>query len=166
MYRAAVLGLVLAACGNGATAPTVSGTDLECTATFCATYPADWSVVDAGDSFLSFSYTEAEDDVIATVGRVNMQSLVEANGGDWPASLQGVVETFWGAIDGGDAELGRLEFRDDGSIESFGVFASGRMWTLLLPTDAIRGVGVEVRAPNSSWEDHARVFLDGVTVLP
>jgi len=161
-----VLAVIAAACGSGATAPLVGPVDVECADEFCAAYPADWSVVDAGASFLSFSHPEAPEDVVATVGKVNMESLVEANGGRWPASPQQVVETFWSAIDGGDAELGRLEFREDGSIESFGVFRAGRMWTLLLPTDAVRAVGVEVRAPNSSWEDHARVFLEGVQILP
>jgi hypothetical protein len=163
---AILLVLVVAACGGGAAAPAVTATDLACADEFCAAYPADWSVVDSGATFLSFSHSEAPEDVVATVGGVNMESLVEANGGQWPASPQQVVEIFWGAVDGGDAELGRLEFRDDGSIESFGVFGTGRMWSLLLPTDAVRAVGVEVRAPNSSWEDHARVFLDGVQVLP
>lgn len=163
---AIVLAVATAACGGGAAAPGVGAIDVVCADEFCTAYPVGWTLVDAGSSFLSFSHPDAPGDVVATVGGVNMKSLVEANGGQWPASPQQVVETFWGAIDGGAADLGRLEFRQDGSVESFGVFGAGRMWMLLLPTDAIRAVGVEVRAPNSTWDDHARVFLDGVQLLP
>jgi hypothetical protein len=160
------LSLVTFACGGATPAPPVGATDVVCSDEFCAAYPVSWTLADSGAAFLSFQHPSAPDDVIATVGRVNMEGLVVANGGQWPAAPRQVVETFWGAIDGGNAELGRIEFRPDGTVESFGVFAGGRMWTRLLPTDAVRAVGVEVRAPDSTWEDHARVFLDGVQLLP
>ncbi len=39
------------------------------------------------------------------------------------------------------------------------------MWHRLAPVGGERGIGVEVRAPNSSWEPHADVFLDGLEVV-
>ena len=54
----------------------------------------------------------------------------------------------------------------DGSVESFGAFAGGRMWARLIPLDSTSAIGVELRGPNSSWETHAAVLLDSVTPVP
>jgi hypothetical protein len=36
----------------------------------------------------------------------------------------------------------------------------------MIPRNVTDAVGVEMRAPNSSWETHAQLLLDSVIVLP
>jgi hypothetical protein len=160
------LTLALTACGAGPDATAIGDTELVCTETFCAEIPADWNVVDSGDDYVSYAHPLDSGALLATVGPVNMEGLVTANGGTWPQTVAGVVEVFWEAADGGNADLGSLTVLPDGSVESFGVFGDGRMWTRLIPITTSRAVGVEMRAPNSSWEPHAEVLLDSVTLLP
>lgn len=161
-----LLAIALAGCSAGIKAPPVAGVESACTATFCVEYPSGWAIDDEGDSFLVLSHPDDPEATAASVSQVNMEGVMAANGGRWPASPADVVEVFWASIDSGDADLGTIDFRSDGSIESFGAFEGGRLWFLLTPTDSTRAVGVEVRGPNSSWESHARVFLDGLMVLP
>ncbi len=137
-----------------------------CTETFCAQYPAGWNLVDRGDTFISLSHPDDPETLLATVGPVNMEGLVVANGGTWPQTVSGVVEAFWRAADGGEAELATSTILPDGSVESFGVFRSGRMWARLIPLTTTDAIGVEMRAPNRSWESHAEAFLDSVVVVP
>ena len=158
--------VAVAACGGGPDATPVSDPELVCTDSFCAQYPADWEVVDEGATFVSFAHPLDPDVLLATVGPVNMEGVVTANGGIWPQTVSGVVEIFWDAADGGNADLGTLTVLPDGSVESFGAFGGGRMWTRLIPLDTTNAIGVELRAPNSSWEPHARVLLDGVVPVP
>ncbi len=158
--------MLAAACGGGPDATPVEPGDLLCTETFCAEAPADWTIIDQGDNYASFSHPLDPEVLLATVGPVNMEGLVTANGGSWPQTVSGVVEVFWDAADGGNADLGTSTVLPDGSVESFGVFRDGRMWARLIPLDSTNAIGVEMRAPNSSWEAHARVLLDSVTVLP
>lgn len=158
--------LVLAACGSGADAPPVAGSEQVCTETFCASYPAGWDVIDRGDSFVSLAHPLDTEMLLATVGPVNMEGLVTANGGTWPQTVAGVVEAFWRAADGGNAELATSTVLPDGSVESFGVFRGGRMWARLIPLNTTDALGVEMRAPNRSWEAHAQVLLDSVVPVP
>ena len=160
-----VLVVLVGACSSGTDAPPAHSSGTACAEQFCVAYPDGWDVLDEGGSFLSFQHPAAPEDARASVSTVNLKGSMEAFGGSWPASLQEVVEAFWASIDEGNAELGRLEFRSDGAVESFGVFQSGRMWVLMMPTDATRAIGIEVRGPNASWEPHARVFLDGLQLL-
>ncbi|MDJ0960415.1 MAG: hypothetical protein QNJ88_07135 [Acidimicrobiia bacterium] len=162
----AVGALVLSACGAGAEAPPLAGSEQVCTETFCAQYPAGWNLVDRGDTFISLSHPDDPETLLATVGPVNMEGLVVANGGTWPQTVSGVVEAFWRAADGGEAELATSTILPDGSVESFGVFRSGRMWARLIPLTTTDAIGVEMRAPNRSWESHAEAFLDSVVVVP
>ncbi len=96
----------------------------------------------------------------ATASGVNMEGLVKANGGTWPQAVSGVVDVFWSSLDGGKASLAEKRALEDGSVESVGAFQDGRLWFRLIGLDSVNGLGVEVRGPNSSWEDHAAVFLD------
>jgi hypothetical protein len=162
----ASLALVATACGGGPDATAVGDTELVCTETFCAEIPADWNVIDSGDGYVSFAHPLDPEALLATVGPVNMEGLVTANGGTWPQTVAGVVEVFWEAADGGNADLGTLTVLPDGSVESFGAFGGGRMWTRLIPLTISEAIGVEMRAPNSSWASHADVLLDSVQVLP
>ena len=162
----AAAALVIAACGTGAEAPTVDASELVCTETFCAEYPAGWELIDEGDSFISLEHPLDRETLRATVGPVNMEGLVTANGGTWPQTVSGVVEAFWRAADGGEAELATSTVLPDGSVESFGVFRGGRMWARLIPLTTTDAIGVEMRAPNRSWETHAEAFLESVIPIP
>lgn len=162
----AVAALVVAACGAGAEAPPVDGSEQVCTETFCAQYPAGWEVIDQGDTFISLAHSLDPDSLLATVGPVNMEGLVTANGGTWPQTVSAVVEAFWRAADGGEAELATSTVLTDGSVESFGVFRGGRMWARLIPLTTVDAIGVEMRAPNRSWETHAEALLESVVPVP
>jgi len=163
---AAAVTLVLVACGGGTDAPVVAAVDLVCADTFCVQHPVVWELVDQGSDFVTFRNRLDPEVLLASVGPVNMEGVVIANGGTWPQTVAGVVEVFWDAADGGDAELATLTVLPDGSVEAFGAFGGGRMWTRLIPIDTTHALGVELRAPNSSWEPHARVLLDSLTPVP
>lgn len=164
---AAATALLAAACGGaGPDATPVGDVDLVCSDSFCAEIPSEWELIDSGADYLSFVHPLDREALLATVGPVNMEGVVTANGGTWPQTVSGVVEIFWGAADGGDADLGTLTVLPDGSVESFGVFGAGRMWARMIPLNVTQAVGVEMRAPNSSWERHAEVLLDSVVTLP
>jgi hypothetical protein len=161
-----VLSLLSVACTSGPAVSAIGETSLACTDRFCVTHPTSWEIVDQGAEHVSFANVDDPDGLIATAGVVNMQGLVEANGGTWPQSPRGVVEVMWSALDNGEADLGEIRSLEDGSVRSFGVFQGGRLWHRLVPVDATRAVGVDVRAPSRAWETHADVFLEGLQVLP
>ena len=161
-----VLGAIAAACSTGIEAPPVGETDVVCAERFCIEYPAAWTVTDIGDSFATFAHPAAPDEVVASVGAVNMEGLVQAAGGTWPQTVDNVVRTFWSLADDGKAEVGEVRPLLDGSVSSSGVYQGGRLWFRLVPTSASRGLGIEVRAPNRTWGDHADVFLDGLVAAP
>lgn len=165
MSRSLVVVLLLAACGTGPQAPTVGSTQLVCADDFCVSHPADWEVVEVGEGFAVFRHPAAPDSLVASVGQVDMEGLITATGGAWPQTTDNVVRALWELLDAGNADLGSLRFLSDGSVRSFGSFGGGRMWHRLAPVGGERGIGVEVRAPNSSWEPHADVFLDGLEVV-
>lgn len=159
-----LLGLVLlvAACSTGPDAPPVAGSEPTCTDTFCISSPSDWVVEEVGESFVVFHHPLDPETIRATASGVNMEGLVEANGGAWPQTVSGVVDVFWSSLDGGKASLAEKRALEDGSVESVGVFQDGRLWYRLIGLDSVNGLGVEVRGPNSSWEAHAEVFLDSL----
>lgn len=128
--------------------------------------PEGWEIIEQTGEFVSVRHSSAPDDTVGTVGQVNMEGLVNAAGLDWPQSTIDVVESFWSIIDGGGAEMATMSPLRDGSVESFGSFEGGRLWYRLLPTEGRAAVGVEVRAPNSTWSEHAEAILDSLTVLP
>ncbi len=165
LVLATALCLALAGCGGGATAPVVAGLESVCGANFCIKYPGGWDIVDQGDEFISLEHPLAPEDVVATVGQVNMEGVLRASGSEWPQPAAAVVESFWGLIDGGGAELALLRPRRDGSVGSFGSFAGGRLWYLLAPIEGRRAVGVEIRGPNSSWSTHAEAIMDSLLIV-
>lgn len=156
--------IVLAACSTGPEAPIVGAIAEVCTPDFCVDYPNDWSVVDTGEQFVSFAHPEGAD-LIATVGRVNLEGIADNAGATWPVPPREVVDLLWSLLDGGEAELGAAMLVPGGSLDSWGFISSGRLWHRLIPVSASRGFGIEVRAPNASWETHADVFRQGLTVL-
>lgn len=159
------LGLALAGCGGGgAEAPPVGEIRSACIDDFCAAYPDGWVVEELGSRFISFTHPVSPD-VIATVGRVNLEGIVVNSGGTWPAPPRDVVDRLWMLLDGGEAELGDVRLEEGGVYDSWGFISGGRLWHRLVPVSASRGFGVEVRAPNDSWESHADVFRRGIEVL-
>jgi hypothetical protein len=156
---------VVAACSNGPTAPPVGESALVCTDAFCLSYPQAWAVVDQGAEHVALAHPQAPDSLLASVAMVNLEALVVAAGELWPQQPDAVVRIFWSQIDGGDADVGEVRPQLDGSVRSVGVFRGGRLWFALYPIDASHGVGVEVRAPNRTWETHAAVFMDGLRLL-
>ncbi len=160
-----LLTLIAAACGSsGPAAPPVGTAELVCGGNFCVEYPTSWELVEQTPEFVSLRHPLAPDDVVATVGQVNMEGIVNGAGKEWPQTTDSVVRSFWTLIDGGGAELATVTPLQDGSVESFGTFAGGRLWYRLTPLEGRRAVGVEVRGPNSSWETHAELILGSLVL--
>lgn len=156
--------LVAAACAaSGPSAPPVEGTEVVCNDLFCATYPQGWEVLEVGDTFIRFAHPADPERILASVGVNNLEALVVASGRSWPADAETAARAFWDLLAASDVgELVDLRRVPGGAIRSQGTYEGGRMWFGLVPTSVDRGIGVEMRAPNLSWEDHAAVFLDGV----
>lgn len=164
LWAVLALGLAAAGCSDGPTAPAIDGSEEVCIDDFCAAYPAGWEVVEAGNRFVSFSHPRAED-VIATVGRVNLEGIASSAGGGWPLPAREVVDLFWQILDGGEAELSAVMLEAGGVYDSQGFISTGRLWHRLIPVTASRGFGIEVRAPNNSWREHADLFRNGLRIL-
>jgi hypothetical protein len=159
--------LALASCGGGDSgpdAPPVGATAVACAADFCVEYPSTW-MVEEGETYLAFSHPLDPDRVLASAGPVDMAALVEAAGGTWPAPAEDAVAAFWSLIGGGDAAVDEIVTAGDG-VRSEGRIESLRMWYLLVPTGGGDAIGLEVRAPNRSWQGHAEVFRSGLDISP
>lgn len=159
--------LAAVACSAGPQAPTVNGSDLVCVESFCAGYPDGWSFA-TGTDFISFQIDDADlIDVVANAANFDPQGVVEAVGGTWPAPTREVSEAFWQLLaEGSGASLDEIVVLDDGSVRSRGGFDGGVLWHRMIINADGSGVGIEMRAPNDSWEPHADVFLDGLVVQP
>ncbi|MDQ3782487.1 MAG: hypothetical protein M3349_06055 [Actinomycetota bacterium] len=166
-YLAAILFVVcLVSCGDsGPTAPVLGATAEMCTPAFCVTYPDDWEVVDSSDEFVSLRHP-VDDAIAATVSGINMELLVTTNGLTWPQTPDVALRSFWALIDQGEAEIQTTRPLVDGSVTSFGSFAEGRLWFRLIPIQGSEAIAVEVRAPNSSWSEHADTITASVVPIP
>ena len=157
--------VLLAACSTGPAAPAIDGVDLACSEGFCVTYPVGWAV-EHGDVFLAFTHEAAPGVANATISPLNLQAVVENAGGTWPAPTEEVVRGFWLLLEEGDSgSFERLERLTGGAFRSEGSHQDGRLWHLLIPGEGNRGIAIEVRGPNRSWESHADVFFSNVEVL-
>lgn len=157
---------VAAACSAGAEAPVANGGDVVCAEDFCVGYPDGWEV-ETGPEYVSFSHPDAPEQALATVAFVNTEGVVTAAGGTWPATTETVVRSLWTLLEQqGVASFERMERVGEGRISAVGSYEGGRLWTLFIPLDSRRAIGVEVRGPNKSWEPHARLFFDQVIVTP
>ena len=157
---------VAASCATGPAAPAIQATELACIEEFCLTYPAGWEV-DTGSAYIAFSHPTAPETSIATVAPLNMEVVVESAGGSWPARTEEVVRSFWTLLKNADvATFERLERLTGGSFRSEGSYEQGHLWHLLIPGEGSKAVAAEVRGPNESWEAHADVMFDGLTVTP
>ncbi len=164
-----VLVLVAAACSAteaGPAAPAPGASETACTAQACAAYPGDWDV-EVGEDFISFTHPSDPARVLGTVGNVDMQGIVAAAGGTWPATGEEVVEAFFDLLDEAQsAGLDEVTARPDGSVAGSGRLEDLRIWYRLIPLTGTSAIGVEVRAPNESWRSHADIILDGVSAVP
>ena len=160
---AGVLAICAVACGGGVAAPPIDATAQVCIDDFCVDYPDSWTVAETGERFVSFTHPES-DDVLATVGRVNLEGIAVNAGAAWPVAPRDVVDLLWSILDGGDAELANVMLEAGGVLDSWGFISTGRLWHRLVPVTPSKGIGVEVRAPNQSWEVHADVFRSTLIV--
>ncbi len=159
--------LLVAACASGPSAPPVDGREVACADTVCIAYPSGWEVIETGPDFIRFQHPLAPDVALATVGSTNMEAVVAQAGGTWPARTVDVVEAFWSLLEEtGVGELATTTPVGDGAVRSTGAYERGRLWFLLVPVGTSRAIGVEVRAPDASWETHADVFFSEVVPVP
>lgn len=154
--------LFLVACSNGADAPPVGNSSTVCTSGFCIDVPEGWDG-EVGDTFLSFHHESSPDDTFLTANTVDLEAIVTAAGGTWPATTEESIRSFWSLLDdAGEGELIRTERMVGGAIRSIGTHSTGDMWFVLLSVDGSRGIGIELRAPNRSWETHADAVFSSI----
>lgn len=156
MQRFVVVALLfVAACSSGPTAPAITELDTVCNDQFCVDVPVGWEA-EVGETYLSFNHTLDPSHTFLTVGVVDMEAIVEASGGTWPVSTEEATGSFWALLEEVDvASFERSARQVGGAIKSWGTHTDGEMWYLLSPIDGSRGVSIEMRAPNGSWESHA-----------
>ncbi len=135
-----------------------------CAINFCIDYPGDWTVLEEGDDFVTFAHPADPEIVLASAAQVNMEGVVTQAGESWPQLTDGVVRAFWSLLGETGARLSTLDPRRDGSVASLGTHEDGRLWLLIAPIDSTNAVGVEVRAPNTTWSSHVDVFFDSLRV--
>ncbi len=94
-----------------------------------------------------------------------MEAIVEGTGGTWPVSPEDTTRAFWSLLEEADAgTFERSVRRVGGAIKSWGTHTDGEMWHLLYPIEGSRAVGIEMRAPNDSWETHADIVFDSLRI--
>ncbi len=163
--RKVLAGMVLfvAACSSGVSAPEIGATELVCNELFCVDVPRGWQA-EIGETYLSFHHDLDPTNTFLTVGVSNMRAIVEATGQTWPVSAEDTTRAFWSLLEEGDAgTFARSTRRVGGSIKSWGTHSDGVMWFLLTPTEGSSAIGIEMRAPNASWEAHADRVFDSLT---
>lgn len=155
-----------AACSSGPAAPPTDPVRTVCTTAFCLDVPAGWDGEEA-ETFISFHHDLLPDGTFLTANLVDLEAIVTAAGGTWPVPPDEVVASFWSLLEDVDeGELARTERMVGGAVRSWGRHSTGDMWYLLVPTEGSVGIGVEMRAPNDSWEGHADVVFTSVVPTP
>lgn len=167
LYGTAVMigaALVLAACSSGTPAPSIGDLETVCSEVFCVDVPQGWEA-EIGATYLSFHHTADPDHTFLTVGTTDMEAIVESAGGSWPVSTDETTRSFWALLEDADvAQFKRSARLVGGAIKSWGTHGDGDMWYLLSPIEGSRAVGIEMRAPNSSWESHADAVFGSLVV--
>ncbi len=167
--RKLFVGLVVfvTACSQGVAAPPVTGTETVCTDAFCIDVPVGWTVTDRDNTYVSFSNEVDPENTFLTAGPVNMEALVTAAGRTWPVPMDEVVLSFWSMLEeAGVGKYGRSRRMVGGAVRSWGEHETGTMWQLMYPLGGSAAIGIGLRAPNGSWEKHADVVFESVTVSP
>ena len=160
------IALILAACSSGPSAPSPTPTRSVCTDVFCMEVPEGWGD-EVGSTYLAFNHDVAPESTFLTGSQLDMEAIVVAAGGEWPATTETVMASFWALIEDADeGELIRTERLVGGAIRSWGTHSTGTMWFLVVPVDGAEGIGVELRGPNDSWEAHADAIFPTVVPAP
>jgi hypothetical protein len=157
--------LALAACSSGPSAPPLGTPETVCNADFCIDVPQGWTV-ELGDGYVSAHHEVAPDETFLTAGLINFEAIVESAGSTWPVPTSEVSRSFWTLLE--QANVGDFERSQrmvGGAERSWGTHEDGQMWHLVYPTESSRGIGVELRAPNDTWEAHADTVFASVTPL-
>lgn len=157
--------LLVAGCGeSGPRVPVVGALQTACAVEFCVDYPQGWTA-ETGDTFITLSHPSDPEQVEATLGKVDMERLVEVSQGIWPTSTENVVRVLWDQLgELQDARLDEVTEQPDGSARAIGRLDGRIMWYRLIPVSATDAVGVAFRAPDLDWSDHADTVLDSVVV--
>lgn len=114
------------------------------------------------NGFISFQNDEVPE-AVANAAGFDPRGVLNAVGGAWPASTEAVAEAFWQLLsEGSGASLDDLAVLDDGSVRTKGSFDGGVLWHRMIVAPDGSGIGIEMRAPNASWQSHADVFLEGL----
>ncbi len=154
----------LTACTPGPAAPEIGVLDSVCNDAFCVDVPQGWEA-EIGETHMTFNHSLNPNHTFLTVGVINMRAIVEISGSRWPLPPQDVARSFWVLLEeSGVAHFERSERVVGGAIKSWGVHDDGRMWHLMYPVEGIRAIGIEMRAPNDSWEAHADIVFESLTV--
>jgi hypothetical protein len=165
MRTITVVGLLfVAACSSGPDAPAITSLETVCNEQFCVDVPNGWAA-EIGETYLAFHHSLDSNNTFLTVGVADMEAMVEATGGTWPVSTEDASRSFWALLEEVDAARYTRSARQiGGAIKSWGTHVDGEMWYLLHPVDGSLGVGIEMRAPNRSWETHADAVFNSLVV--
>lgn len=156
------LALLVSACSSGPDAPVVAGGEEVCAETFCVSVPDGWSY-EVGETYISATHEDAPDTTFLTAGVINMEAIVENSGGTWPAPTADVTRAFWALLeDAGAGKFVRSARVVGGAERSWGTHVDGQMWHLVYPTGPTSAIGIELRAPNDTWESHADFVFESV----
>lgn len=150
------IGLVVAACSSDSAmpAPTPGPRQTVCLVDFCIDYPSDWEI-EVGEDFVALSHPLGAE---ASVGRIDMQGVVEGAGGTWPADAEETMRRFWELLDDlGSADLNELTV-DGNVVDTEGRLDDKRLWHRLVATAPPRAIGAEMRGPDRTWEAHAAII--------
>jgi hypothetical protein len=157
--------LVAAACSSGPAAPAVSVLETVCSERFCVDVPEAWDA-EIGETYLSFHHSLDPNHTFLTAGVADMEAMVVASGGTWPVSVEEAARSFWSLLEEADvADFKRSQRLVGGAIKSWGTHSDGDMWYLLYPVEGSMGIGIEMRAPNPSWETHADAVFNSLVVI-
>ena len=158
--------VITAGCSSGVAAPDPDPIAEVCTDAWCMAVPAGWGD-EVGDTYVAFNHDADLDNTFLTGNVVDMEAIVVASGGSWPASTEDVVVAFWSLLEEvGEGSLVRTQRLVGGAIRSWGTHSTGDMWYILVPVQGSVGIGVELRGPNDTWEEHADIVFPSVTAIP
>lgn len=166
MFRSATasvaLALLIGSCSSGPAAPPVGAVSQVCTSAFCLDVPDGWSG-EIGETHIAFHHEILPEGTFLTANTVDLEAMVTAAGGQWPVGVDDAVRAFWTLLDdAGEGTFSRMERMLGGAYRSWGTHTTGDMWYVIVPVQGSVGIGVEMRAPNGTWEPHADVVFASV----
>ena len=154
--------LILTACSQGVAAPDIGQVETVCSEVFCIDVPEGWTG-EVADTHIALHHEADPGNTFLTAGIIDQEAIVTGAGGAWPVSTDDVVLAFWSLLEGSDVgSFERSQRMVGGAVRSWGDHETGRMWHVVYPTGGSTGIGVELRAPNDSWESHADVVFESI----